>query len=311
MTGASRAGNLPNTQARSAVSATESQLLPEDSIAIVVLTHGREHLLRQCVENVLSRASAATKEIVIWDNASGDGTPAYLGGLQDPRTRVVHHPLNIGHNAYPEAFALTNARYLIELDDDIIDAPTDWDLTLLRAFQGLPRMGFLSTGLVDHPHDTAARLMYHLNRDRYRPHQENGMNLLLGPTGGYCAMTSRVIYDEVGGFHRERGSFFEEDGRYAAAVARAGYRTGTLEDLKLSHAGGPYFSAQSREKLQYYETYRRHVLRKAAIKRVVLSIPGVAALNRRREWFKSPEETMRFTGTAELFLEPRATDEPS
>ena len=57
---------------------------PDGSIAIVVLTHNRVHLLQKCVENVLSRTSEA-REIVIWDNASTDGTAEYLGSLKISR----------------------------------------------------------------------------------------------------------------------------------------------------------------------------------------------------------------------------------
>ena len=41
----------------------------DDGIAVVVLTHNRAELLRQCVENVLQRTSGRDQEIVIWDNA--------------------------------------------------------------------------------------------------------------------------------------------------------------------------------------------------------------------------------------------------
>src|SRR4249920_950957 len=51
---------------------------PGEGIAIVVLTHNRVELLRKCVENVLLRTSDATREIVIWDNASPDATADYL-----------------------------------------------------------------------------------------------------------------------------------------------------------------------------------------------------------------------------------------
>ena len=47
-------------------------------IAVVVLTHDRVHLLQQCVDNVLARASDRVSEILIWDNASSDGTGEYL-----------------------------------------------------------------------------------------------------------------------------------------------------------------------------------------------------------------------------------------
>ena len=73
-----------------------------DGIAIVVLTHNRVDLLRKCIENVLLRTSDATREIVIWNNGSTDGTREYLDTIDDPRFRVVHSDRNVGFNATPE-----------------------------------------------------------------------------------------------------------------------------------------------------------------------------------------------------------------
>jgi rhamnopyranosyl-N-acetylglucosaminyl-diphospho-decaprenol beta-1,3/1,4-galactofuranosyltransferase len=88
-------------------------------IAIVVVTYNRLHLLRRCVDDVLQRSSEKTREIVIWNNASNDGTREYLDALDDARLRVVHHSENIGTNAYARAFALTTQDYLVELDADL------------------------------------------------------------------------------------------------------------------------------------------------------------------------------------------------
>ena len=60
-------------------------------IAVIVLTHDRVRLLERCVEDVLLRTSEATREIVIWNNASTDGTAEYLAGLDDPRLTIVNH----------------------------------------------------------------------------------------------------------------------------------------------------------------------------------------------------------------------------
>src|SRR5215210_1788191 len=106
----------------------------EPSIAIAVLTYNRVHLLRQCVENVLARTSHATREIVIWDNGSTDGTREYLATITDPRIDVVLSETNVGFNGYPRAFARTSAPLMIQLDDDVTDAPQDWDLTMRDAF---------------------------------------------------------------------------------------------------------------------------------------------------------------------------------
>ncbi|MHB1570374.1 MAG: glycosyltransferase family 2 protein [Solirubrobacteraceae bacterium] len=258
-------------------------------IAIVVLTYNRVHLLERCVRNVLQRTSDATREIIIWDNGSTDRTPEYLRSLRDPRIRVVHHPKNIGQNAYRRAFAMTRSPFMIELDDDMIDAPAEWDLTLLRAFQSLPSVGFLAASLVDNPHDIAAQYQYHIRADQYTRVEEAGHVLLTGPTGGGCAMTSRYVYDLVGGFRENRRYvFWSEDAAYVDDVERAGYRAATLAGLELLHAGGSYYSEQPAEKRVFWNAYRRRKARRRAVKRVLLSVPGVPALNQRLKWFDPP-----------------------
>lgn len=147
-------------------------------IAIVVLTHSRVHLLRQCVEHTLARTSPLTTEIVIWDNGSTDGMPACLSLLDDPRIRVVSHSENIGQNAYAEAFKLTSAPFLVELDDDMIDAPPNWDEVLLDSFMRLPTVGFLAADLEDNFHDVSAQYRYQIRPQLYIPFELNGVPLL-------------------------------------------------------------------------------------------------------------------------------------
>jgi len=261
-------GSDPNDVQRSDQRATEG------SISIVVLTHERAHLLKKCVENVLLRTSDATREIVIWDNASSDGTEAYLRTLDEPRLRVVRSDTNIGQNAYARAFALTASEYMIELDDDIVDAPARWDLVLRDAFRALPGIAFLSADLEDDPHDVASQYRHHIRADEYTPDQVAGIRLLRGPTGGGCAMTSRVIYDAVGGFKERKDEvFFLEDAAYVAEVKARGYDVAILADLKVHHTGGPYYTTSSKEKEAYWARWNRSRARKAAIRRVLDRVP--------------------------------------
>jgi GT2 family glycosyltransferase len=258
-------------------------------IAVVVLTHNRRHLLEKCVSNVLAVTSDATTEVVIWDNGSTDGTAAYLRTLRDERFRIVEHPRNIGQNAYAEAFKLTDASHLVELDDDVIDAPAGWDRTLLDAFERLPRVGFLAADLEDDEHDLAAHVRYRVRPHEYVEDRVNGVRLLRGPTGGGCAMTSRAIYDEVGGFRQHRKLvFWSEEAAYIDDIKAAGYEAAVLADLKVRHAGGPYYSAFSAEKAYFWAREERIETRKNRIKRALLLLPFVRRLNRRYAWFVEP-----------------------
>jgi GT2 family glycosyltransferase len=265
-----------------------------DSIAIVVLTHNRVHLLRQCVENVLARASEATTEIVIWDNASTDGTAEYLATISDPRIRVVAHPRNIGLNAYAIVFPQTRAEYLLELDDDVVDAPGDWDRDLLTAYRALPEIGYLQAKLADDGHSPGADLLYRINKDVYKPAVVNGVRLLVdGPVGGGCTITSRELHDRVGGFRRSRKAFYREDQLYIESIRKLGYRAAILDEVVVVHHGGPYYAPLPPEKVAFYARRKKMIARKQAVKRALLAVPFVSPLNRRYRWFEPPESAPR------------------
>lgn len=263
-----------------------------DEIAIVVLTHNRLHLLEKCVRDVLQRTSPATREIVIWDNASTDGTAEYLRSLDDPRIRVVLSEENIGQSAYARAFRLTSAPYMVELDDDVVEAPAGWDALLLAAFKRLPSVGFLAADLEDDPYDVASRYRHQIRAHEYTVVEENGVRLLRGPAGGGCAMTSRELNERAGGFRENKKEiFWLEDEAYIRDIGKLGYRSAVLADLRVHHTGGPHYTVSSKPKLEYWQRYQARRARRAAVKRALYRLPLLPRLNARFEWFVPPESS--------------------
>jgi GT2 family glycosyltransferase len=279
------------------------------SVSVVVLTHNRCHLLRQCVENVLMRTSRRTTEIVIWNNGSTDDTAAYLDDLTDPRIVAIHHPTNIGVNAYARVFPRTCGDYLVEVDDDVVDAPPGWDETLLGAFEKLPGIGYLAANLVDNPHDIASEVMYRINAHLYRTEEINGIRLKLGgPVGGVCSLTSRELHDRVGGWSEQDEAFWQEEGVFLEGLGRLGYSAAYLDDLRVVHAGGPHFSQTPPEKLAYWQSYGRAVARKNAVKRTLLRLPTLRTLNARYRWFEPPRERPDWVRLYEADVSPPSID---
>jgi GT2 family glycosyltransferase len=252
-------------------------------IAVVVLTHNRLHLLRQCVENVLLRTSDLTTEIVIWDNASTDGTGEYLASIEDHRFRVVRSDRNVGFNGYARGFALTTAPFMVELDDDVVDAPAGWDAMLRDGMDALPDVGYLAADLIDDPNDRASSVRHRVRPHEYTVVDENGVRVLIGPVGGGMAMTRRAIADRVGGWKERPGDvFWLEDEQYIKDVAKLGYRAVGLADLTVHHTGGSYYGAESREKQRFWRSYERRRIARSTVKRVILALPGGRSLVRRR-----------------------------
>jgi GT2 family glycosyltransferase len=262
---------------------------PDDGIAIVVLTHNRAHLVEKCVENVLLRTSDATREIVIWDNASTDETSEVLAAIDDPRIRIIHSPENVGQNGYARSFRETTAPYLIELDDDVTNAPAGWDKMMLDAYKRLPDVGFLAADLEDDPNDEASRVRHQVRADEYTLVEEHGVRLLRGPAGGGCAMTSRELNERVGGFRERPGEvFWLEDWAYITHIQELGYTSAVLADLRVHHTGGAYYSSIPKEKAEYWRKYWARQKRRTIVKKVLVRMPFVRRLNARFEWFHAP-----------------------
>ena len=275
---------------RAMESTTPSQPAPvDDGIGIVVLTHNRVHLLRQCVENVLSVTSDATRQIVIWNNGSTDATREYLDSVEDPRIKVVHHDANIGQNAYAPAFEMISEAYLVELDDDVVGAPEGWDAIMRDSLKRLPNIGFLAADLEDDPFDETAHYRYRVRPHEYTQIEVNGVSLLEGPAGGTCAMTLRDLYRRVGGFPQDsKWVFWQEEPAYIARIKELGYTATVLADLKVHHTGGAHYCEVPQEKTEFWESYWKTRARRLAVKKMVFRVPLFRRLNARYGWFVAP-----------------------
>ena len=264
-------------------------------ISIVLVTFNRLHLLKRSFRDVLSRTSPLTRQIIIWNNNSTDGTGEYLSNSKDKRMHVVNHSENIGTNAYARAFKLATEPYLIELDDDVIEAPQNWDVVLLENFKKAASIGYLASNIIDDGKSVSSQVIHHRDLHLYQEKKVNGVKVLEGPTGGWCTMTSREIYDEVGGFREnKRFRFWHEDAAYAAAVRKSGYTCALLKDLKVFHASGPAYSSDpvlEATKLNYYSWRDRRVARRTRIKQVLERIPLIHGLNRKLRLYQPPKRS--------------------
>jgi glycosyltransferase involved in cell wall biosynthesis/SAM-dependent methyltransferase len=195
-------------------------------------------MLRECVSSILADTYDVDYELIVWDNASTDGTAEYLDEVAaaHPQVRVVHHGDNIGINGIAAGMRLARGEYLLAVDDDVVHFPPGWLDEMVRAFESVPRAGYLATNVVqDEATNGAKPTQEHYHAVDYG----SGVVIEHGPTGGWCTITSRDVVERIGGFLEMPGrAFYGADGDFAQRCTAHGYRVGLVRAVRVYHAAG-------------------------------------------------------------------------
>ena len=212
-------------------------------LVAVVVTYNRLTQLRTTLARLLAAKPAHVQAIVVYDNASSDGTTEYLASLNDPRLHICHSRHNLGgaggfEAAMRAAVTRFDPDWLLLMDDDARPLPD-----ALAAFHRAPREGFAAwAAAVCYPDGTICDM----NRPWINPFRSAGTLLRALARGGrngfhmgpddYAGPEIRPI--DGGSFV---GLFLSR-----AAIGKAGYPDGrlflygddVLYTLGLSQAGG-------------------------------------------------------------------------
>jgi len=116
-------------------------------VLCVIVTYNSEKYILGCIESALT---SGLRRVVVWDNASTDGTPGILGGVTDPRVVVLRSDENLGF-----AKAVNRAVRSVDLgDSDILLLNPDCLLSK-DTFDGLvgsldrdPRVGVVAPSMM-------------------------------------------------------------------------------------------------------------------------------------------------------------------
>jgi glycosyltransferase involved in cell wall biosynthesis len=98
--------------------------------SICMATYNGERFLREQLESILSQMQV-DDELVIVDDASYDGTLAYLKSIGDRRIRLYCNVSNIGHvQSFAKVLSLARGTYILMADQD--DVWIDGRLNIIR-----------------------------------------------------------------------------------------------------------------------------------------------------------------------------------
>lgn len=183
-------------------------------VSVLICTYNSQPVLAACLR-ALERQDCGPLEVVIVDNASGDGTREILATLRPPRYQVILNQANVGFAAAQnQAIGRAQGEWLLSLNADVVLKPDFLSQLLNLAQQQNGRLGVLCGKLL-----------------RWKPGGNPEFTSTIDSTGIYFSRNLR---------HFDRGSEQADHGQYGhaeyvfgATAAAALYRRAMVDDVSV------------------------------------------------------------------------------
>lgn len=218
--------------------------------SIIVPCFNNLRYTRECLE-AIRRNTEPPYEVIAVDNASTDGTAAWLAGLRDPRARLIRNSANQGFaRAINQGMGAARGDYLVWLNNDVAVA-SGWLDRLIACAERAPWIGAVgpTTNECEGP-QRLARLRLRTTRDRER--LARALHLGFGGRAvpvhrlvGFCLLVKREALRRVGFLDERFGAGCYEDFDYCLRLRQAGFELAIAEDSFVFHYGHKSFPSEA------------------------------------------------------------------
>jgi GT2 family glycosyltransferase len=229
---------------------TQAAPVGDELASLIILCCNELEYTRQCLESVL-RHTRAPYELVLVDNGSTDGTPAYL---EEVRTRpgparvvVIRNESNRGFPAgCNQGLAEARGRYLVFLNNDTVVAEGWLERLIAWKLHDWPRVGMVGavSNYTAAPQQVAIDYAGVAGLDAFaarRARDYAGKALEVGRLTGFCLLARREVFDNVGGFDERYELGFFDDDDLSVRARKAGFRLLVALNVFIHHYGSRTF----------------------------------------------------------------------
>jgi N-acetylglucosaminyl-diphospho-decaprenol L-rhamnosyltransferase len=255
----------------------------DPELSILIVSWNCRDLIGPCLQSIEDAPDAVTREIIVVDNGSLDGTPDYVREFR-PDVRVIALGENHGFGAANNiAFGSARGQFILLLNPDTLVRPgmmarmiatlrDDDSIGCVGAKHYNPD-GSLQWSMDDFPsllneavHYTDVYRLPFLTRWLRRSFprwSDHDVECDVSWVNGACMMVPRSVYAETGGFD-DYFFLFAEELDWCLRIWRAGRRVRFLPDAVVVHKLGGTFDPQDWRRLaMLYQSslryYRRHL----------------------------------------------------
>lgn len=222
-----------------AAAETPADVLPA---SVIVVTYNNIELTKACLESLDRFSHYPAMEVIVVDNASSDGSPAYLQSWVEsgPNRKLVLNSDNRGFAAgNNQGLAIASGEYLVLLNNDTHVTP-GWLGSLAAHLQRDPQIGLLGTvtnnigneAKIDIHYDDMAQM---IRRSAGFTRRHAGVTFDIRTAAFFCVMIPRQVYEKVGPLDEIFGRGFFEDDDYCRRVEQAGLKVVCAEDVFIHH----------------------------------------------------------------------------
>ncbi|MCY0870514.1 MAG: bifunctional glycosyltransferase family 2 protein/class I SAM-dependent methyltransferase [Firmicutes bacterium] len=212
--------------------------------SIILLTHNKLDFTRTCVDSIRRHTPAHTYEIIVVDNASNDGTAAWLNEQED--IVPVRNRTNVGFPAgCNQGLRMARGDTVMLLNNDTVVTP-HWLKYLRDCLGSSDRIGAVgpvtnsasyyqtipTTYHTEQELDAFACDVHEQNRGRW----EKRLKLV-----GFCMLIKRAVLDAVGELDERFSPGNFEDDDLSLRILQAGYDLRLCHDVFIHHAGSATF----------------------------------------------------------------------